>query len=52
MNQSSEKIHYILQHHFDQGDNTLQACEKFMMFIMKVFYQNQQRANGLSISVL
>jgi len=28
MNQNSEKIRYILQYHFDQGDNASQACEK------------------------
>ena len=28
MSQNPEKIRHILQYHFDQGDNKLQACEK------------------------
>jgi len=28
MNQNSEKIRYILQYHFNQGDNASQTCEK------------------------
>ena len=28
MDQNKEKIRYILQYHFDQGDNASQACEK------------------------
>ena len=28
MDQIKEKIRYVLQYHFDKGDNALQACEK------------------------
>ena len=28
MDQNKDKIRYILQYHFDKGDNASQACEK------------------------
>ena len=51
MDQSNEKILYIIQYHFDKGDNAPKACERIFLFV-KVLFQNQQRANGSLAFVL
>ena len=49
---NKEKIRYILQYHYDKGKNAHRLVEKFALFTMKVFYQNQQHGNGSLAFVL
>ena len=51
MDQNKEKSCYIL-HHFDKGENALQAYKKNVIFMVKVLYQNQQHSNGSLAIVL